>query len=74
MVLIPGYPSRGRTYVFGASDLLSLRPQLKPLFMSGYPSEIVSSQGEVEEGLPFIQTPFSAEESAAKVREAPGRG
>jgi two-component system, cell cycle sensor histidine kinase and response regulator CckA len=51
-----------------ADMLLSLHPSLKCLFMSGYTASIVSNQGVLDEGMHFIQKPFSANDLAAKVR------
>ncbi len=44
-------------------------PGIKTLFMSGYPSDIVAHKGIVEEGVNFIQKPFSIKDLALKVRE-----
>ena len=39
--------------------LLVIRPDLKVLFMSGYTSNIIAHHGVLEEGMQFIQKPFS---------------
>jgi two-component system, cell cycle sensor histidine kinase and response regulator CckA len=52
-----------------ADSLFSLYPNLKCLFMSGYTSSVIASQGVLDEGMHFIQKPFSAKDLAAKVRE-----
>ncbi|OQX16120.1 MAG: hypothetical protein BWK76_11965 [Desulfobulbaceae bacterium A2] len=52
-----------------AEKLTSLYPELKCLFMSGYTNNAVAHQGVLEEGVNFIQKPFSNRELAAKVRE-----
>jgi CheY-like chemotaxis protein len=49
--------------------LLSLRPGMKALFMSGYTAELISQRGVVEAGTVFIQKPFSMLALASKVRE-----
>jgi len=36
-------------------------PRMKVLYMSGYPSEIMDSEGNLEEGVAFVQKPFSRE-------------
>ena len=46
-----------------------LVPQLKVLSMSGYPENVIASQGVLEEGLHFIQKPFSSSALTAKVRQ-----
>lgn len=53
-----------------AKKLLSLYPDLKRLFMSGYPADIIANHGVLDEGVQFIQKPFSLDALAAKVREA----
>jgi PAS domain S-box-containing protein len=53
-----------------AERLLQLQPHVKRLFMSGYTANVVASHGVLEEGLHFIQKPFSKQELDAKVREA----
>ena len=49
--------------------LLSLHPQLKSLFMSGYTSNVIGHHGVLEEGVNFIEKPFSMQDLATKVRE-----
>ena len=53
-----------------AETLASLCPQLKCLFMSGYSGNVIAHQRVLEEGVCFIQKPFSNQELASKVREA----
>jgi CheY-like chemotaxis protein len=50
--------------------LKDLRPEMKSLFMSGYSAEIISHQGVLDEGLIFLEKPFSRQMLAEKVREA----
>jgi two-component system, cell cycle sensor histidine kinase and response regulator CckA len=38
--------------------------------MSGYTADIIAHHGVLDEGVQFIQKPFSMEDLAAKVREA----
>jgi nitrogen-specific signal transduction histidine kinase/ActR/RegA family two-component response regulator len=52
-----------------AGELLSAHPQLNCLFMSGYTSDVIAQHGVLEEGVHFIQKPFSLPDLAAKVRE-----
>jgi len=61
----------GRTL---ATKVLSLRPNMKCLFTSGFTSDIIANRGVLEEGVCFIQKPFSRDALAAKVREALGSG
>ncbi len=50
--------------------LLSLYPNLKRLFMSGYTANVIVHHGVLEEGVCFIQKPFSQKNLSLKVREA----
>jgi PAS domain S-box-containing protein len=43
-------------------------PTLKVLYMSGYADDVIGQFGVLEEGLDFIQKPFSIQKLAAKVR------
>jgi PAS domain S-box-containing protein len=49
--------------------LTPICPNLKCLYMSGYTGRAIASQGVLEEGVNFIQKPFSKAELATKVRE-----
>ncbi len=53
-----------------AKRLQADQPGMKCLFMSGYTADIIANQGVLEEGVSFIQKPFSLKELAAKVRKA----
>ena len=55
-----------------AKTLLSLYPDIKRLFMSGYTANVIAHHGVLDEGVYFIQKPFSIKELSAKVREALG--
>jgi PAS domain S-box-containing protein len=50
--------------------LQSLYPGLKCLFMSGYTANIIAHNGVLDEGVCFIQKPFSINALAEKVRVA----
>ena len=52
-----------------ARKLILVYPDLKCLFMSGYTSNVIANHGVLDEGVQFIQKPFSEEDLAAKVRE-----
>ena len=52
-----------------AERLMPLHPNLKLLFMSGYTSNVIAHQGVLNEGVCFIQKPFSMKDFATKVRE-----
>ena len=53
-----------------AIKLLSLYPYLKRLFTSGYTADVIAHHGVLDEGVRFIQKPFSVKGLASKVREA----
>jgi PAS domain S-box-containing protein len=52
-----------------AKNLLSLYPRLKCLFTSGYTADVIAHHGVLDEGVQFIQKPFSVGSLSAKVRE-----
>ena len=52
-----------------ASRLQQQHPQLKVLYMSGYAENAIAHQGELPQGLNFIQKPYQPAELAARVRE-----
>lgn len=52
-----------------AKVLLSMSPNLKCLFMSGYTANVIASQGILEGELHFIKKPFTAKNLATKIRE-----
>lgn len=57
-----------------ATRLLSFYPNIGRLFMSGYTANVIAHHGVLEDGVRFIQKPFSARALAAKVREALDQG
>lgn len=48
--------------------LTSLLPDVKCLFMSGYTANVIAHQGILDEGLHFINKPFSIQDLAVKLR------
>jgi CheY-like chemotaxis protein len=52
-----------------AKNLLSLYPNLKRLFMSGYTADVITHRGILDEGVQFIQKPFTMHDLSTKVRE-----
>jgi CheY-like chemotaxis protein len=48
----------------------TLRPDLKCLFMSGYTANVIAHHGVLDDGIHFLQKPFSKEVLATKLREA----
>jgi len=53
-----------------AASILLTRPNIRVLYMSGYTENVITSGGLLEEGLSFLQKPFSPAVLAAKIREA----
>jgi len=56
----------GRTLT---GNLLSHYPDLKRLFMSGYTADIIAHHGVLDEGVHFIQKPFSMKDLGRTLRE-----
>jgi CheY-like chemotaxis protein len=56
-----------------AGRLHGLYPDIKTLFMSGYTANVIAHRGVLDEGLNFIQKPFSMNDLAFKVKAALGR-
>ena len=52
-----------------SSQIIALYPDIKLLFMSGYTANVIAHQGVLDEGVAFIQKPFSMKDLAVKVRE-----
>jgi PAS domain S-box-containing protein len=53
-----------------ATSLLSIHPFIKCLYMSGYTTDVIAHHGVLDEGVHFIEKPFSNQGLAAKVRQA----
>jgi len=51
------------------TQLQSLNPQLKCLYMSGYTADAIAQHGVLDAGVNFIQKPFSLPDLATKVRK-----
>jgi CheY-like chemotaxis protein len=62
-VVMPGMNGRDL-----AERLRTVQPGMKCLFMSGYTADVIAHRGVLDEGVHFIQKPFSKAELAAKVR------
>ncbi|MDZ7723684.1 MAG: response regulator [candidate division KSB1 bacterium] len=52
-----------------AKNLLSIYPDIKRLFMSGYTANVIAHHGVLDPGVYFIQKPFSSKDLGAKLRE-----
>ncbi len=55
-----------------AGQLAAARPEVRCLFMSGYTADVIAHRGILNEGVQYLQKPFSRLELAAKVRETLG--
>ncbi|MDX1674131.1 MAG: PAS domain S-box protein [Longimicrobiales bacterium] len=55
-----------------ADRLSATYPELGILFMSGYAEDVIAERGVIEEGVFFIEKPFSAAQLATTVRRALG--
>jgi PAS domain S-box-containing protein len=64
-VVMPGMSGRELRDKLGI-----IRPDIKVLFMSGYTSNVIVHHGVLEEGVHFIQKPFSLNDFARKIQEA----
>jgi two-component system cell cycle sensor histidine kinase/response regulator CckA len=52
-----------------ATQLSAPRPEMKVLYVSGYTDDTIVRQGVLEQGLSFLQKPFSPKTLARKVGE-----
>ena len=52
-----------------SKKLLTLYPHLKCLYMSGYTANVIAHHGVLDEGVHFINKPFSFPDLAAKIRD-----
>ena len=53
-----------------ARNLTILYPDIRRLFMSGYTANVIAHHGVLDEGVHFIQKPFSLQSLAVMVRQA----
>ncbi len=47
----------------------TIKPGIQCLFMSGYPSDIITHRGIIDDGIHFIQKPFTSEEFFTIIRK-----
>jgi len=67
-VVMPGLDGRKL-----ADRLIRLRPELCVLFMSGYTDDAIAFHGVLEEGLEYLQKPFTPQGLAHRVRQVLGK-
>jgi PAS domain S-box-containing protein len=53
-----------------STQLLAISPQLKVMYISGYTANVIAHHGILDEGIHFLQKPFSRRKLATKVRAA----
>jgi CheY-like chemotaxis protein len=51
-----------------AKKITAIFPEIKLLFMSGYSANVITQQGVLNDGVAFMQKPFSMNELAEKIR------
>jgi CheY-like chemotaxis protein len=66
-VVMPGMS--GKTLV---EELHARWPDIKVLFMSGYPNDVILRHGVMDGAVNYLEKPFTPSELAAKVREVMG--
>ena len=64
-VVMPGM--NGRQLV---DQLCKMHPDLKVVFMSGYPADLITQKGMLHEHVVFLQKPFTQDQLASRLREA----
>ncbi|MFO7885617.1 MAG: cache domain-containing protein [Desulfobacteraceae bacterium] len=52
-----------------ARKITALYPDIKLLFMSGYTADVIAHQGKLDNGVAFIQKPFSMADLTEKLRQ-----
>jgi two-component system, cell cycle sensor histidine kinase and response regulator CckA len=52
-----------------AEQIITLYPDIRLLFMSGYTANVIAHHGVLDDGVAFIQKPFSMVDMTFKVRE-----
>ncbi|MFZ3362656.1 MAG: PAS domain S-box protein [Candidatus Acidiferrales bacterium] len=55
-----------------ASEITSLRPDTKVLFMSGYTHDVIAPRGVLDEGMYLVQKPFTRRALLSKIRDVLG--
>ena len=52
-----------------AKQITQIHPDIQTLFMSGYTANVIAHQGILDEGVNFIEKPFSINDLGQKIRE-----
>ncbi|MEI7942307.1 MAG: PAS domain S-box protein [Candidatus Riflemargulisbacteria bacterium] len=53
-----------------SNKILSIYPNIKCLFMSGYTADVIAKHGVLENNIHFIEKPFTLDTLSAKIQEA----
>jgi PAS domain S-box-containing protein len=56
-----------------AKNLMTLYPDISRLFMSGYTADVIAHHGVLDEGVHFIQKPFTTKTLAARISDVLAR-
>jgi two-component system cell cycle sensor histidine kinase/response regulator CckA len=64
-VVMPGMNGRDL-----AKEIKKAHPEIKALFMSGYTANVIAHHGVLDEGINFIQKPFTRSDLSMRIREA----
>lgn len=51
------------------NKISEIRPEIKSIYISGYTANVIAHNGKLDEGINFIQKPFSISDFIRKVRE-----
>jgi PAS domain S-box-containing protein len=62
-VVMPGMHGREL-----AQQVAPWRPQMKVLYVSGYPADVIAPQGLLEPGVHYLPKPYTSERLSAKIR------
>lgn len=67
MILDVVMPKKSGRKVY--EEIIKINPDIKAIFMSGYPRDIIHSKGVIDEEIKLIMKPFLPEELFEKIRE-----
>jgi DNA-binding response OmpR family regulator len=61
-------PKRNGREVY--DEIRKIRPEVRVIFVSGYPADFIATKGIIEEGLNYIAKPLPPNQLLKKIREA----